>query len=447
MASTATDGYSNRLDEYFVLALILTIPTIPFFRYSMGGFEIPLVAPITVVYAILRFVTVLFDRDSIDLKTTVSGVLLLFLIWSMVSLLWCSSLDPAVRRLIARFSQICFVLLVINCCNLDLLSLHRLTIAFVIMAMIPALVGYHGFFTEEEPLHYQFSYEYPRQLGDRNSDTFFILTALPLALAMFLGRSFRTVWRMVGLATFILMAGAIFFSLSRANLLVMTVIVSVLILGDLAVRRVPLGSIVKMASVCLCFFLLSTVVPTDIFNRTVGELEKRFEEVQTDRRWDLLFASWELAARHPLRGVGLNNFSEQFRTTDTGRYEAQEEDYEPNPHNSFLGTWAELGLPGLFVFSMVVFWPLAYLARLTRRVIRSRDSVAISLFLGSVGLSLVLVQGILAYHFADIFYFWVAYAFNSLLVLGLDRSLRRGATTTDLVDIMQFDGHLHPEKT
>jgi O-antigen ligase len=437
-----TNNFSSKLDWIFFLSLILTIPTVPFLRFSVGDFEIPLAVPITATYLTLKLVALLSEDQPIDLHPVISGILVVFLLWTTASLLWSSSIDRSMRLLAPRTWQICLALMAINWCDLAPRSLRRLGGLFVLAVLIPVLIGYYGFLTAAKPMYYQFSHEFPRLLGDRNSDTFMILTAIPFALATVLVRSFRPIWRLFGFIAILLMATAIFFSLSRGNLLVMILLVSVLTLTSFLVFKARASSLLGVGGLCLAVFILFSVMPTTLVDRSVGRLEKRLHEVGEDRRWRLSRAALELAARHPFTGVGLANFGVRVQTTDSGRYVVSRRGL-PMPHNSFLGTFAELGFPGLMLFTMVILWPLFFLVRLFPHITRSRDPTLHYLFVSGLGLGLVLVQGILAYDFAEYSFFWVAYVFNAVIVLTLDRSLRSTAHSR-LPDLL-WKGYSRPQ--
>ncbi|MEW6138372.1 MAG: O-antigen ligase family protein [Thermodesulfobacteriota bacterium] len=427
MLDTLREHDSSKLDRYLVFGLILTIPSIPFVRFGAGDFQIPLAFLIIGVYACLKLPVLIRDSKPVPMRVSITAMLAIYAAWSAASLLWATTTDLAASRLFIRICQIFFCILVINFCAVGLASVHRMSWLLPLAVLVVVLVGYFGYFTSTNPPHYQFSYEFPRFLGDRNSDTFMILTGLPFALAMLLTGAHGRLGSFLGLVAFVLMALAIFLSLSRANLLVMILVVSILVIADFVLRRGRLRSIMLVAALCVGLVVVVSLVPSDRFVQTITQHEKRFEELEDDTRWGLSVAALELAAEHPLTGVGLNNYPPEFHTTNTGRFWYRAERHKPVPHNSFLSIWAELGTPALALFTMILLWPLASVLRLAPRIMRSQDLLFIHLFLGSLGLSLVLIQGIMAYNFADIFYFWLVYAVNALIIVALDRALRHSS--------------------
>ena len=354
----------------------------------------------------------------------ITMVLAFFMAWAIASLLWVEDYDRALNHLVSRGFQLISCIMVINFCIVGPLSMRHLSRIMTIAVLIPIIVGYYGYFATPNPLCYQFSYEFPRYIGDRNSDTFMILTGLPFALAISLTGAHGRLWSMFGLIAFLLMTAAIFLSLSRANLLVMIVITFAIVGTNFVLQKRRGRSLVLVATLCAVLPLAAAVVYTDRFSKTVTQYEKRFEDVQDDNRWVYVLAVWELVGRNPLIGVGLDNFPYQFHSTGIGRFWYRPETNKPVPHNSFLSVWAELGTLGLIAFLMIVLWPLVSILRLLSAARQRLDPLINCLFLGALGLSLVLIQGIAAYNFAEIFYYWIAYSIDALVVLALDRSLR-----------------------
>jgi O-antigen ligase len=434
---------SSRLDRFFVTGLIVSIPTIPFGRFGVGGFEIPLAVLIIAVYACLKSLTLMRDARPEAFRPYITMVLAFFITWSAASLLWVREYDLALSSLVTRSFQIFSCIIVINFCILGPVTMHRLSRLMAMAVLIPVIVGYYGYFTSANPPHYEFSYEFPRYLGDRNSDTFMILTGLPFALAILLTGSYGRRWGVFGSIAFVLMAMAIFLSLSRANFLLMILVVFVMVMVNLVLKRTRRRSLVLVAIICTVLPLAVCLLPADRFFKTVTQYEQRFEQAHEDNRWDLALAVFELAGRHPLMGVGLQNFPVEFHTTEVGRFWYRAEKHKPVPHNSFLSVWVELGTPALIAFFMIVLWPLVSVLRLFPVIMRRQDPSLNALFLGSLGLGLVLIQGIAAYNFGEIFYFWIAYSFNALVVLALDRSLRQ---PTDRRLVVQRHAVLDPHR-
>ncbi|MBI5251268.1 MAG: O-antigen ligase family protein [Desulfomonile tiedjei] len=420
MTASSPKDYSSRLDIYFILALILSVPSIPFLRYGFGDFEIPIAMPIIVVYSCIKIWLLMDAPKGLETEPGITMLMVVLFMWSTASVLWATAPEFAFRRLVSRGYQTYFVLLAINCCCFSPVAIMRLGRLLPLAILVPVAIGFYGFFTLPEPPHFQFSYEYPRVLGDRNSDTFMVLTAWPLALAMTCGASQTVIWRFSGLIAALLTGGAVFFSLSRANLLGAMAVALVLLTVDSVLKKTRPLMVFVVASVFLGSMLLGASVFEDHLDQTLGQWQQRFDKVDDNQRWAFNRGAWELVDRHPITGVGLNNFRVTFQTTQAGRQ--AEQDY--NPHNSFLGTWSELGFPGLIVFTCIVLWPLSCYIRLFPHVLRSGDLILGQIYVGGLGLCLVLILSILAYNFAEDFYYWIAYVFVSLIALALKRGLR-----------------------
>jgi O-antigen ligase len=420
MIHSSQKYYFSRLDNYFILALILSVPSVPYIRYGLGDFEIPIALVIIGLYSCAKTWLLLDNSEPLEISRVISALMIILFLWSTASLFWASSPDFAFRRLISRCYQTFFVLLALNCCYLGATSAFGFSRLLPLVILVPVAIGFFGFFTVPEAEHFQFSYEFPRRLGDRNSDTFMVLTAWPLALAMMLGGNQGLSWRTLGLVTSVLIGGALFFSLSRANLLSAIAICVIMITLNSLIKKTTKVALLGTVLIFVATLTLGGAILTQHFNQTLDQWETRFAKVDDNQRWAFNQGAWELAARHPLTGVGLNNFRVQFPTTHAGRQ--AEHDY--NPHNSFLGTWSELGFPGLIVFTCVVLWPLFYYIKLFLPVMRFGDQRLAQIYIGGFGLSIVLILSILAYNFAEDFYYWIAYVIASLMALTVERGLR-----------------------
>jgi hypothetical protein len=81
-------------------------------------------------------------------------------------------------------------------------------------------------------------------------------------------------------------------------------------------------------------------------------------KVSTDARWNLLKAGWSMVEQHPLTGVGLGNFKPLSGVYEETIVEGQ------IGHNTYLEIAAELGIPALIVF-VLLLWCAWRSARLT----------------------------------------------------------------------------------
>ncbi|MEE9542887.1 MAG: O-antigen ligase family protein, partial [Thermodesulfobacteriota bacterium] len=104
----------------------------------------------------------------------------------------------------------------------------------------------------------------------------------------------------------------------------------------------------------------STTITTEASSGTVAS---------TTRRWNLIKAGVRMVAEHPVKGVGLGNFK------GLSTY------YEPMlgppgiAHNTFVETAAELGLPALFFFMLIIYFTYRDLLRMRRRSSKDNESV------------------------------------------------------------------------
>lgn len=420
MTTRTSEDFSATIDRWFVGALVISIPTMPFWRYGLGAFEIPMAIPIIALYSVVKVWSLLNSHEGLEITLQISFLLILLFMWSTASILWAHSGDMALRRWLSQGYQIYFTLFVINFCKLSSSGIFRFSRFWTMAVLIPVAIGFYGFFTFPEVEHFQFSYEYPRVLGDRNSDTFMALTVFPLALSLTFGQGLHHSWRALGLTATAMTAGGIFFSLSRTNFVVAIVVTLVSIVLHLVLEKPKITAVMAGVAVIVVSTASVSVIFAEEIDQALASWHERFDSMDDNLRWAYNRGAWELISRHPLTGVGLNNFPVDFQTTREGRH--AEHDY--NPHNSYLGMWSELGFPGLIIFCGIVFWPLYSFVKMFPRIKRSTEPTLRQLYIGGMGLSLVLVQSIFSYNFVQDFYYWIAFSFAALMVIALKRELR-----------------------
>jgi O-antigen ligase len=97
--------------------------------------------------------------------------------------------------------------------------------------------------------------------------------------------------------------------------------------------------------------LLARVAGTRTFEERISDPSSAYSRLATYR------AAVDVIGDHPIRGVGLVNYSSYFDAKyGTAWYVDVEEVGDVGaanyPHNNFLGTWAELGLLGIFFYAL-----------------------------------------------------------------------------------------------
>ena len=154
------------------------------------------------------------------------------------------------------------------------------------------------------------------------------------------------------------------------------------------------------------------------------ETRERFQTMGDDttsqRRLTFISDGLEMIGDHPITGIGYFNwmpyYMAHFPPVDDVRYLGTHQ----LPHNILIQVTAELGLPGLFVFAMLVVLALQT-GRRTRRMLSDKD---ILLRHVSHGVDAGLVAFLLAGQFVTVLYypyFWISLA----LIIALHETVRR----------------------
>ena len=113
-------------------------------------------------------------------------------------------------------------------------------------------------------------------------------------------------------------------------------------------------------------------------------------------RAELLERAAQVAARHPVVGVGMGNFH---------IYSVNEKE----AHNSYLEIAAELGAMGLVAYLVLIFAPLRSLRRIELQTARAQDTLGRAHYYLSVGLQATMVAYMVCSFFTSIEYLWYLY--------------------------------------
>lgn len=188
--------------------------------------------------------------------------------------------------------------------------------------------------------------------GDPNFFAAFQIVALPFALV--LAAEVRKRWqRYTVYALAVVVTGSILTSLSRGGLVALAVIVLVTIL--LPARAIFRSRAQKLAVllVVLCGFVIS-------FQAASNELAPRFASIFASSdtgsgRLNEWLAAWGAIKEHPGLGLGYGGFKAQSndRMLDTPGVDFSNFRLRPEgseAHNAYIGTAADLGIPGLVLF-------------------------------------------------------------------------------------------------
>src|SRR5271157_523357 len=137
------------LDSVFFFLVLASVPSIPFWRLPLGSFEVPItVLPILTVYACYRLLHVMRQGSFPQTMPGITLTIVLFLLWSATSVLWASYPDVTLRRVIHSVSDLCFIIVILNCSTLASSSVFGLMRFLPLFMLIPLAIGFHGFFDQ-----------------------------------------------------------------------------------------------------------------------------------------------------------------------------------------------------------------------------------------------------------------------------------------------------------
>jgi O-antigen ligase len=204
---------------------------------------------------------------------------------------------------------------------------------------------------------------------DSNDIGCILMTGLPLAILLF--QTSKTVGRVVSGLTLLGIGATVALSGSRGTFLGLCVV------GGCLLFLVPGVSAVKRISLLVTVGTgLAIFAPAGYWEQMTTILEPK-----ADYNWTDYYGRRETAKRafgymlgSPAFGVGINNFS---RAEGTISNRAQNWEYVSGPgiankwraaHNSYLQAGAELGVPGLILWTSLLFGGIVGLRRLWKRI-------------------------------------------------------------------------------
>ncbi|MEM6272091.1 MAG: O-antigen ligase family protein [Bacteroidota bacterium] len=176
-------------------------------------------------------------------------------------------------------------------------------------------------------------------------------------------------WKIAGIASFLLLLAGMFFAGSRAVWLALLLWTAILPLAILP--RVWRGSRMQFAWLAVGALVLiggAYWAFSQVARQKVGSYNYHYlwdEEVVMGPEMNSLeyrFIVWnrtaDMVADHPLLGVGVGNWKvriPQYGIKGFDEFGNYGLDYAIRPHNEFLGTAAEMGLPGLVCWGGMLF--------------------------------------------------------------------------------------------
>ena len=226
--------------------------------------------------------------------------------------------------------------------------------------------------------------------GNSNDMAMHLLTIMPIAIAL----AFATrgiIRKIIFIVSAALMMTAIVFTYSRGAFLG-----SLVVLGFLAWkfgRRHRLAVFVLGLIVFVAFLALA---PGNYSLRILSIFVPDLDPLgSADARRGELLRSLQIAARHPLLGIGMGNYATEM--SERGLV----------THNAYTQVAAEMGVFALALYTMFVAAPLRKLGQIARETLRARSDS--QYYYLAVGLQASLLGYMIATFFLSVAYLWYAY--------------------------------------
>jgi putative inorganic carbon (HCO3(-)) transporter len=230
--------------------------------------------------------------------------------------------------------------------------------------------------------------------GNPNDLAMHFATMVPLAFVLFL--SSRALKKIVYAALAVLMAAAVVLTFSRGGFLGLAA--GGLVLAWKLGRRQRL--LVVVASVA-ALAALAVLMPSDYMGRLTSILDTAKDVTgSAGARRDILIVSLLNIAKHPLFGVGMNN----FHTVSI---------HEQVSHNAYTQIGSEMGVPAMIAYVLFLLAPLKRLRRVERETLplkRSHD------YYWAVGLQASIAAYMVSSFFGSVAYLWYIYYLVALAV-------------------------------
>jgi len=230
-------------------------------------------------------------------------------------------------------------------------------------------------------------------LNDPNDTALFLVTMIPIAIALFLSIRPKLPRVLLALATLV-MTAAVFVTYSRGGFLALA-LASAVLLWKIG-RRAPLPT---AGFAVVAAMLLAVSLPPNYLLRLASITDaSRDTRGSATSRTRLLNRSVEVALQNPVFGVGMNNFSQ----VSINGYVS---------HNAYTQVAAEMGLPALAIYLGFILVPLARLRRIereTRALSRTHEGYKRVHFL-AIGLQASLLGFMVGSFFLSVAYYWFIY--------------------------------------
>ncbi len=223
-----------------------------------------------------------------------------------------------------------------------------------------------------------------------NANDFAAALNMVLPLAIVLALTTRGLARLFYFACVALLAVAVVVSFSRGGFL------TLIAMGGFMLWKIGRHNRATTITAALLLFGAFTLAMPNAYG------DRLFTILNTDRdatgsaqeRQGLMLHAIVIAVRHPIAGIGIGNI---------GAY------MDKVTHNSYIEIAAELGVPGLIAYLMLIFAPMRSLKRIAKRTEDYRRPQDREIYLLSIGIHATIIGYIVCSFFASYQYFWYLY--------------------------------------
>lgn len=379
------------IDRGLIFLIVVLVPSIPFtnFRLPAGTYFLPIVA---IPVAALGYWSLITFKSAPPLPPVVrqaSLIMITLLAWTLLSLVW--SQTPQASRVGSLAFYICAVTCTLIFQRTSKDTLFRASSLLLALMTLLILYGLYLFASGQDHW-FQFTSE-TTSIGTRNADAFMVATVFPIALSRILVSGVRFPAKVLAGGAGVVCITAVLLSLSRSAT-VGLVLVALITLG-FGSRLIPVKPrtimIVAILSI-VTFFLLKTYFATSELSFT------RFSTLNQSSRIPLAQSALNTGLAHPLTGVGYS----EFTTLNS---------FGEDAHDAYLNLFAELGIPGVSLFALMLVVPLIAYVRLARlpywrSLLPAKTRV---LHLQGFGMLLTLTLLAVTDTFYKSIYFWIVY--------------------------------------
>ena len=380
------------IDRGLIFLIVVLVPSIPFttFRLPAGTYFLPIIAIPVAALGYWSLITFKSAPPPPPVVRQASLIMITLFAWTLLSLVW--SQTPQASRVGSLAFYICAVTCTLIFQRTSKDTLFRASSLLLALMTLLTLYGLYLFASGQDHW-FQFTSETASIVGTRNADAFMVATVFPIALSRTLVSGVRFPAKVLAGGAGAVCVTAVLLSLSRSAT-VGLVLVALITLG-FGSRLIPVKPrtivIVAILSI-VTFFLLKTYFATSELSFT------RFSTLNQSSRIPLAQTALNTGLAHPLTGVGYF----EFTTLNS---------FGEDAHDAYLNLFAELGIPGVSLFALMLVAPLIAYVRLARLPYWRSWLPAKTRVLHLQGFGMLLTLTLLAATdtFYKSIYFWIVY--------------------------------------